>query len=82
MTINIKNLYFGGMNGFFEPVDDDNPTEMSCDDHDPAKEIEAVQVDPDTMAKVVASLTHLDLVTVQKVFAGADRFLKEVANHE
>ena len=66
-NIFIKNLYFGVINDF-----DPETADASCD------EIEAVNIDPDVMAKTIAAIEHIDLETVKKVFAGADQFLKSV----
>ena len=71
----IKNLYFGGINVFPEGnMAADDTEESGCH----SGEIEAVNIDPDVMAKTIAAIEHIDLETVKKVFAGADQFLKSV----
>ena len=72
--ITIKNLYFGGINGFRESdiVDDAG---KSCD-ADCSSSAEAVNIDPDVMVKTIASVERIDPETVRKVLTGANRFLK------
>ena len=75
-NIFIKNLYFGGINNFPD-VKGTEETEEPCDDLESSSEI--VSIDPEFMTKTIASVEHIDPETVRKVFAGADLFLRSIA---
>ena len=80
-NVNVKNLYFGGVNDFAseEETFEEEETTSTFEDEGEKAESDTIQIDPDNMAKAISVIEGVDIDTVEKVLGGARQFLASAA---